>query len=99
MAKKWTFNDRAIAIGNYKEMPIAQIAKELDRNPDTVNNWLRTHGYRKCPNYTEMEIYLLLNFSFDHCHQIIKHKSRNALKIKQWRLKNAQRKPISKGNK
>lgn len=82
-------------INNFREMPIRKVAEILKKNPDTVNNWLLQHGYKKCPNYTEMECYLLQNFSVQNCSQIITHKSKNALKIKKWRLKNAQRKPNS----
>lgn len=78
-------------VNNFREMPIRKVAEMLNKNPDTVNNWLLQHGYKKCPNYTEMEVYLLENFSVTNCSQIITHKSKNALKIKKWRLKNAQR--------
>ncbi len=79
-------------------MPIRKVAEILHKNPDTVNGWLLSHGYKKCPNYTEMECYLLSNFSVNACAQFIPHKSKNALKIKGWRLRNAQRKPNSKSD-
>ncbi len=92
MSHKLPLHDRMIMINNFREMPIRKVAEILNKNPDTVNNWLLQHGYKKCPNYTEMEVYLLENFSVANCSQIITHKSKNALKIKKWRLKNAQRK-------
>lgn len=44
---------------------------------------------KKIPNYTEMGLYLLQNFNYRLCAEFIKHKSLNALKIKQWRLPKA----------
>lgn len=75
----------------FKEKQHAEIAAELEKSPKAVAEWLRTHGMKKCPNYTEMEIYLLSNFKAKYCQQYIPHKTLNALKIKQCRLKRSTR--------
>jgi IS30 family transposase len=99
MSGKLPLSQRTLMISNFRDMSIREIAKMLNKNPGTVNNWLLRHGYKKRPRYTEMECFLLENFTVNHCSQIITHKTKNALKIKKWRLKNAQRKLDSQSNK
>lgn len=72
---------------NFRSCTHNQIAEHLNKNPKTVAEWLRRHGLTKCSNYTEMELYMLSNFSAKHCLQFIPHKSLNALKIKQCRIR------------
>lgn len=74
---------------NYRSCTHAQIAERLNKKPKTVSEYLRKRGLKKCPNYTEMEIYMLANFSVKHCANFITHKSINALKIKKWRINKA----------
>lgn len=74
---------------NYRSCTHKQLAEQLNKSPKAVAEWLRKRGLKKCPNYTETEVYLLANFSVKHCSQFIKNKSINALRIKQCRIRKA----------
>lgn len=74
---------------HYRHKTHAEIAAEIEKSPKAVAEWLRTHGLRKCPNYTENETYLLANFPASQCQPFIPHKSLNALRIKQWRIRSS----------
>lgn len=80
---------------HYKERKHSDIAAEIGKSPKAVSQWLRIHGFQKCPNYTEMETYLLANFTASHCLAFIPHKSINALKIKQCRMRQLTRASVS----
>lgn len=67
----------------------SEIAGIIGKRAKTVSEYLRRRGLKKCQNYTDTEIYILLHFDIKVCKQFIQHKSLNALKIKKWRLKNA----------
>lgn len=81
-----TMIERHEVLFRYKNEPIKNIAKDLNRNADTVNNWLIQHGFKKRPRYTEMENYIILNFNPKSCSEILTHKTLNAIKIKRSRL-------------
>lgn len=87
--KKYNFHEATMAIKGYKHLPITEIAKDINRNPKAVYEWLRKTGYKKRPRYSEMECFLLLNYNINACKQVIPYKSLNALRIKQWRLRKA----------
>jgi len=71
----------------YKRGDITLQAKRLGLRPKTLLEKRRLKRVLVIPQYTDIEIYLLKNFNYKHCAEFIKHKSLNALKIKQWRLK------------
>lgn len=84
--KRWNKTSTILAVNNFKKLTHAEIAKNLDKNPKAVSEWLRSRGFLKCPNYTETEIYILENFPAKNCTQFIPHKSLNALRIKKHRI-------------
>lgn len=69
---KYNTIQRAIIKAGYLQQKHTDIAAELGKNPKSVSEWLRRHNLKKCPNYSEMEIYILLNFSIKNCAQMIK---------------------------
>ena len=71
----------------YKRGDITKQAKEQDIRPKTMLEDRRKKGKLVVPQYTETELFLLNNFDYKHCATIIKHKTLNALKIKQWRIR------------
>ena len=70
----------------YERGKIKQIADKLNLKQNTLSERFRREGVKVMPHYTSMEIYMLENFHYTACAPFIKHKSLNALKIKQWRL-------------
>lgn len=71
----------------YQRGEITNQAKRLGIRPKTLLEKRRKKRQLVIPQYTEMELFLLENFDYKHCAKIITHKSINALKIKQWRMK------------
>jgi len=84
---KWTTRQKLIAIANYKKKDYLSIARQIGKKPDQVFALLSRNHIKKIPNYTEMETYILQNFPVKVCAQFIPHKTINALKIKQCRLR------------
>ena len=74
-------------IKNYKRGDITKEAKKIGIDKDFYIQRLTRHKIKHIPRYSDTEIYLLENFDYKHCAKYIPHKSLNALKIKQWRLK------------
>lgn len=86
MAKRLTLSEKLTIIDNYRHMRIKDVAVLVNRKHDTVNNWLNQRGFHKRPNYSPMDINVILSGGE------VKGKSKNAIKIKRWRLKNAHNK-------
>ena len=71
----------------YKRGDLTNDAKRIGIDRDLYISRLNTKGIKHIPRYSDTEIYMLENFDYKICAQHIKHKSLNALKIKQWRLR------------
>lgn len=87
MARRLTLSEKLTIIDNYRHMHIKDVAVLVNRKHETVNNWLNQRGFRKRPNYSPNDIETILSGGE------IRGKSKNAIKIKRWRLKNARNKP------
>ena len=83
---RWSKRQELIAIANFKKIPYRQISSMLGKSEKSISGRLCKSGYKKCPNYTEMEIYMLQNFPVRIVSPFIPHKSFNALKIKKCRI-------------
>jgi transposase len=86
MSSRLSLREKMVIVENYRHMKIKDVAVIAGKKHKTVNNWLNQRGFYKRPNYTNEDEQVILNGG------TIKGKSKNAIKIKKWRLKNAQRK-------
>jgi hypothetical protein len=84
---KWTTRQKLIAIANYKTKDYRQIGDMIGKSPNQIHSFLARNNFKKIPDYSEMEDYMLLNFPAKLCAQFIPKKTLNALKIKQCRLR------------
>lgn len=85
--KHCTTRQKVIALANFKKEPYSAIAQKTGISEKAISRIVRTHGLAKCPDYTETEEYILIHFHVLLCAPFIPHKTINALKIKQSRLR------------
>lgn len=83
----WKTRQKLIAIANYKKKTYRELSEKLGKSETAISLFLCSQGVVKCRNYTETETYLLENFPARQCAQFIPHKSLNAIKIKQSRIR------------
>lgn len=80
------YNKALAIIDHMHKVSIKEISRRWNKKEKTVSLFFTSKKLIRCRNYTEMEEYILANFSAKLCSEIITDKSLNSLKIKRCRL-------------
>jgi len=83
---RWPSAYQKLAIAQFRHLTHAEIARIIGKDKRQVAAFLENRGYKKIPNWTEMEILIIKNGSTKFAHELLPHRSRNAIRIKKHRL-------------
>lgn len=82
---RWTQWRKDFALNN-RDMKLAYVAAVLNTSVKNVAEFYRRNNCLKQPQYSQQEIEWLTALPLKECIALMPNRSKNALKIKKWRL-------------